>query len=290
MKAQKIEFKSAQGTPIAEVLDSVDQNWFAEEQELITGAGIAVPTHKALVRSDTNGVIGVVGNRYEPVQMSDAFAFLDALVTAHEATYQYMYLVDGGSKVIVQAKIGAGQFEVRKGDAIDSYITMINSFNGTTPFRAFFTPKRLFCLNQLVAALRKATACVSIRHTKTLMEKAEEAQKTFGLAKKYFDEFKITAKALAQKSIDAKMVDLFLAQCMGEAESTRKTNQHDAVKELVDHGLGNNGSSVWDLYNGVTEYVDHHASKDEEKRMASALVGAGYGLKARAWDSAISLL
>lgn len=292
MIAQRIQFKSKQGTPIAEVLDEVGHNWHADEQELITGAGVFVPKFKALVRSDTNHVLGVVGAKYEPTQLSTAFAFLDSVVTAHEATYDNMHLIDQGSRVIVQAKIGNGDgsFDIRKGDSIQSYITMINSFDGSTPFKVFFTPIRLFCKNQLNAALKNATTSVSIRHTKNSADKAEQAQRTLGLAHEYFAEFKKTAKMLAQKSIDAKMIDMFLAQCMGEPDSTRKSNQHEEVKQLIENGKGNNGSSVWDMYNGVTEYVDHYSSKDSDKRMASAMVGTGFNLKSRAWDAAMALI
>jgi phage/plasmid-like protein (TIGR03299 family) len=290
MMAEKVDFKIGKGMTIESLLEESGMNWFAEEQELITAGGIHVPKNKALVRSDNNHVLGVVGNRYEPVQNSTAFAFLDTLTKDEQATYQYFYNIDGGSKVIVQAKIDNGDFDVRRGDAIESYITMINSFNGTTPFKVFFTPIRLFCTNQLNAALKNATSNIVIRHTKTAEAKAEEAFAVLGKAKHYFDEFKKTAQALAQKTYDSKMVDMFLNEVMGEAESTRMTNQHEAVVDLAENGKGNNGESIWDLYNGYTEYVDHYASKDESKRLASAMVGVGFNKKAKAWDTAVSML
>jgi len=42
--------------------------------------GTAVPQRKAVVRSDTGDVLGVLGNSYIPVQNYQAFGFLDAIV------------------------------------------------------------------------------------------------------------------------------------------------------------------------------------------------------------------
>lgn len=287
METQQFRFEKA--STIEEVLETSDMNWIAEQNGLITETGVSVPSHKALTRSDNKSVLGVVGKGYEPVQNSDAFAFMDTLVDMHKAQYEYLYSIAGGSKVLVQAKVDE-TFEVRQGDAVQTYITMINSFNGTTPYKVFFTPRRLFCDNQLRAAIREATESISIRHTKNIMINAEEALKLLCQASEYFDIFKQKARALAQKSVDKRLVDAFMNDVMGEAESTRKKRQIEAVTDLFENGKGNNGSSLWDLYNGVTEWVDHHGIKNPEKRLSSALVGAGSGKKAKAWNVAMELL
>jgi len=277
------------GSSIEAVLEGSNANWIAEPQEMITAGGITVPTHKAIVRSDNQKVIGVVGKKYEPVQNSTAFAFMDTLVDEHKAKYEYLYEIEGGKKLIVQAKVD-NDFEVRKGDSISTYITMINSFDGSTPFRAYFTPIRMWCSNQLRASLKNATESVSVRHTTNVMAKAEEAFQILCTATEYFEMFKEKSRILAQKSVDAQMVDNFLKGVLGEAESTKKKNQYEEVTKSFESGMGNNGSSVWDLYNGLTEWVDHHRVKNDEKRLANSLVGSGSIMKAKAWDVAMSLV
>jgi phage/plasmid-like protein (TIGR03299 family) len=227
--------------------------------------------------------LGVVGKNYEPMQNHTAFAFLDEIVKANKAQYEYLYSVDGGAKIIVQAKID-NSFEVRKGDQVDTYITMINSFDGKMPLRAFFTSKRLFCLNQLRGALRNAFDSVSIRHTKNMNGKVEEAFKVLGMAQEYFDSFKQHAIIMAQKTLDKNMIDNMLDEVMGKTDSTRQENQRDEIKKLIDSGKGNNGSSVWDFYNGIVEFSDHFRVKDDEKRLANNLIGSGLTLKESAWD------
>ena len=46
-----------------------------------------VNNHFATIRTDTNDVLGIVGNRYSPIQNKDAFTFFDALVGQDEAIY-----------------------------------------------------------------------------------------------------------------------------------------------------------------------------------------------------------
>src|SRR5689334_622742 len=49
-------------------------------EPLQTKGGIIVPNFFATVRQDTKAVLGVVGNRYTPLQNSDAFKFIDSVV------------------------------------------------------------------------------------------------------------------------------------------------------------------------------------------------------------------
>ena len=273
---------------IVEVLETNNMNWIAEQHEMFTTAGTSIPNHKAIVRSDNNSVLGVVGKGYEPVQNHDAFAFMDILVQNHDAKYEYLYEIDGGSRLIVQAKIDS-DFTVRRGDQISSYITMINSFDGSTPFKIFYTPIRLFCTNQLGGAIAKAKNSVSIRHTKNVAQRTEEAFEILGMANDYFVAYKEQAKKLANKSLDKGLVDKFLEEVIGTPDSTRRQNQFDEIKELIESGKGNKGESLWDAYNGVTEYVDHFRIKNDEKRLASAMVGSGAGIKEKAWQVAVKM-
>ena len=74
---------------IEDVLDATNCNWEAEQHPLITGGGVNVSSHKALVKNTEQSILGIVGNNYQPVQNSTAFAFMDSLVQKHEAEYEY---------------------------------------------------------------------------------------------------------------------------------------------------------------------------------------------------------
>jgi len=61
------------------------------------------------------------------------------------------------------------------------------------------------------------------------------------------------------------------------------------VKNLFTHGQGNGQNTVWDLYNGYTEWVDHYRQSDDDKRLVSSTIGTGVGLKEKAFKVASML-
>ena len=56
-----------------------------------------------------------------------------------------------------------------------------------------------------------------------------------------------------------------------------------AVERLFAEGRGNAGETRWDMFNAVTEWVDHERGSDRS-RLASAWFGSGGNVKRRAWD------
>ena len=164
---QELTFSTAE-----EALNHFNMGWIAEQHQLLTQSGIVVDTHKAIVRNDTNKVIGVVGKDYVPIQNSDAFGMFDVLIKKYNAKWTNVQSINNGSSIYLQIKIGTG--EVRKGDIVENRITIFNAFNGTSSFKIFSTPYRLVCLNGMKAAVRSAEVKAHIRHTKNAMYRYED--------------------------------------------------------------------------------------------------------------------
>lgn len=64
----------------AEAIEAAGLDYRAELVPLRTDEGISVPERKAVIRSDTRKVLGVVGNGYVPIQNAERFSFVDAVV------------------------------------------------------------------------------------------------------------------------------------------------------------------------------------------------------------------
>lgn len=274
MRAVMIDLKGAKTA--AEALDNPDLGWEAEPVGLITESGISVPDHRAIIRSDTKQVIGVVGSRYTPLQMSFAFNWFDSACAQHNARYDKAYVIDGGHKVILEASLN-GPIEIRKGDEIIRKIQLINTFDGTYPFTAVFTEWRKICKNGLWG-WAKNNKC-KVHHTKNGEVNAGEALRILAAGTAYFEKFEQQCKVLAQKVLDKKMVDSFLDQCFGKVEEgkkigTRQQNLRDKVVECYEAGLGTGKGTAWDLYNGYIEWIDHFRSADAETRLANSVLGA----------------
>jgi len=262
---------------------------FAVEQTPIMGCnGMDIKSHKLLFRSDDNQPLGVVGSGYVPIQNSHAFSFMDVLAEKHGATYEYGAVIKGGRRILIQARLG-NPFDVRPGDKVEQFVTLVNSHDGSTSLRAFFTPIRLFCMNQLSIALAKATSAINLRHTANIEFRIRDALQVFNLSGEYFAVFKQKAAYLSQKIVDTAMVNRFLDEVMKDTGSTKNENQRQDVVRLFENGKGNGRGTAWDLWNGMTEFIDHERGSNPDKRLESSMFGQGSHLKQASFEAAMEL-
>jgi len=272
MKAVSYDLKGVKTA--AEALDSAELNWEAQPVNLLTESGIAVPDHRAIVRSDNNGVIGVVGSRYLPIQNSFGFSFFDTVCDQYNAKYDRAYVVDGGHKVILEATVN-GAITIRKGDDVFKKIRLINTFDGSSPFMAQFSIWRQICKNGLMG-WAKENKC-KVHHTKNAECRAAEALRIMSTSVEYFKKFEIQLKQLANKIIDRKQIDQFIKQCMNpkkDAVSTRLKNDIAEVEKLFEAGAGTGQGTGYDIFNSYVEWIDHYRSADAETRLANAIIGS----------------
>lgn len=267
-----------------EALEQMGGLFTVSPREIMTVDGIEIPEQYANVRDDNREVFGVVGSRYTIIQNTEAFALMDVIAEKFDSEYQYGYNIRGGRKMILQAEIG-DRWEAKPGDEVANYLTMIHSFDGSTPLSIYFTPRRMICQNQLRASLREAINKVSIRHTASCEARMQEAVNVFMRSTEYFGAFAERSKVFAQKMMDSRMVETFLEEVI-KGDSTRAKNQREVVEGLYQSGKGNVGQSMWDAYNAVTEYVDHFqfAKKDEDRQYEAALDEAQNDIKIKAWN------
>jgi hypothetical protein len=107
--------------------------------------------------------------------------------------------------------------------------------------------------------------------------------------------------SLAEQQVTHSYVEGFVNALMPATKdevSTRTENRRNQITNLFQNGRGNNGETKWDLFNAVTEYVDHHsvgrvtetrldrsealADIESEARFERAILGSGATLKQKA--------
>ena len=282
----------------AEAMEAAGLCWPVEDREMLTSTGKEISTHKAIVRGDTGDVLGVVGKGYKAIQNSTAFSFFDAARQSFGAEYTSAESLFGGKRIVLTAKL-PGVMEPKLGDIVERTIQLMNSHDGTSSLFCSFMGKRLVCMNGMTRSVKEAY--VYLRHTSKVESRAKEAFRALNISAQFFAEFEIQCKYLTQKIVDKQMVSRFLDEVIGSpyttdestkevVESVRIQNKRDNVVEKFEHGLGNSGKTAWDLYNGLTEYVDHGTNlTNEDKRTNSALFGSGADIKSKAFDVALAL-
>lgn len=284
-------------------LNQIGSNWTTHLTTLRAdapdGSEVIVPDNFGVLRSDSNSVLGVVGNRYTTIQNSEAFEFMDALLPLG-AVITGGGEFTGGRKVFLQAHLGDLKIQNKhftdgEFDMVRKYLLVVNSHDGSSPLRAFATNIRVVCQNTLMAALRNQDNGVNIRHTVNAKSRMAEAVRVWSMQEKYNADFGNVMQTFANTDMSESQMRAFIEELMPQKAdakvSTRGDNTRQEVVNLFSEGKGNSGKTVWDAWNAVTEYVDHHrgtrllASADaSEVRKMSSLFGSGHNLRQEAMD------
>ena len=272
--------------------------------DLATDSGIAVPSKKAVLRTDTNDVLGVVGNNYAPVQNRQAFAFLDAIVADGSLRYHTCGALRKGEKIWLLAKL-PGQIRVRFSDDIsEKYLLLHNSHDGSSALRVFYTAIRVVCANTLSMADREGRGeGIAIRHQGDLTSRIRQARDVLGLAHRHFDDLEGQFDLMARHYPSHGEVSAFFKALYPDPEEgnpARAQNVRDELFRLFEAGKGQDipeiRSTTYAALNAVTEYVDHHrparARSEFDRaanRLESAWFGSGNRLKQQAFQLALEM-
>jgi len=287
-----------------ETIEAAGLNFDVKLSDMATTDGIAVPARKAVVRTDNNEVLGVVGNSYIPVQNRQAFGFLDAIAADGGIRYHTAGALRRGERIWLLGKL-PGQIRVRGSeDLTEKFLLLSNSHDGSSALRVFFTPIRVVCSNTLAMADRSGNGeGIAIRHQGNLPAKVREAQEVLGLARRYYDDLEIRLDFMAGHQPTAIQLGRYFEALYPDptdGSSTRARNVRDTLYNLFERGKGQEipaiRHSAWAAFNAVTEFIDHHRSSrgrtDHERgsnRLDSAWFGSGNKLKQHAFRLALDM-
>ena len=258
------------GTMVAEAPTSEDAlrlaglDWQVEQRPVFTDDGMKIPGYKANVRDSDKKVLGIVGDRYQVVQNTEAFAFTDALVGETEngvVTYETAGSLRGGKTIWLLAKMPTQKI---LGDDIEPYLCFTNSHDGSGALRVCMSPIRVVCQNTLNLALSSATRQWNTRHTGDLRYKLEEAKECLGLANTYMAGLDQFAETLADKKLYREQLDEILAEMypVNEKDSEIKKRNVERLKKefmIAYHmpDLVQFRDTAWGAVNAIADAVGH---------------------------------
>jgi phage/plasmid-like protein (TIGR03299 family) len=280
-----------------EALEKANLGFTVEKRPLFTtwrDSHIEVPNNFANVRTDTEKVLGVVGKGYTIVQNVEAFDFFDSIIGEGVAAYETAGALGDGERVWISAKMPK-DIIVKGIDVINQYLLLSLSHDGSSTVQCDFTPVRVVCQNTLSQALSSMQCRISLRHTKTVQEKLAQAHKLLGLVAKQTEAASIEYNKLANTDVKSEVnVTSYLDLVFGKIEDSdtkKRFNIREDVKRLFVAGKGNDGKSLWSLYNAVTEYTDHERTVKENTNIAEAAIfGSAVGIKAKAYTAALQTM
>ena len=267
-------------------------NWEVEKQRLYTSPdGInsqEVDTNKAIVRVSDQKVLGIVGNRYHPIQNLESFEFMDSLVESGQMKYHTAGSLRGGQQVWLLGKIS--DTEIVPGDKIDHYLFLHNTHDGSSSLRVLFTTTRVVCANTAQIALQKGqNQGLRVMHTKNIKHKIEQAKHILEIGQIEVNNFNTWAKKAVNTQLSAnKWLDIVnniipmppLDKRTKQIETARQ-NIRNEITHLYYEGAGQDiqgvAGTAWAGYNAVVEYANFYkkarGTNQQEKRFIGSLFG-----------------
>jgi phage/plasmid-like protein (TIGR03299 family) len=237
--------------------------------------------------AEQKDVLGVVGERYVPLQNEDLFDFGDLMLDGG-GRWETAGSIKGGRVVFGSLALERETVLDKNGvaDKVNTYLLINTSHDGSVAIQASITPVRVVCANTLNLALGQrgrggsVKQSFKIRHTQTASGKVQQAREALGLANAYIDEFDKMAQAMITTEITKAQFDKIVELAYPAPEkdskgSFKKYNDKVDLLNAIYVGDYNNtiSGTAWGAFNALTERLDWYRSArggSNESILASA--------------------
>lgn len=258
-------------------LERADLNWGldihpAENIDVTTEEGktfaTSIPGMRLVMRDDDHTVLGVVGNRYEPVDNRSVFSLAEHFLN-QGATFQEGGSLDHGRRCFMRFGLPDTTVELAGGQDLVTFGVVIKaSHDGTGNVTAALEGTRLVCLNGMTASVPGLPHVFTVRHTANVQTRMSEAEVILSGAARYARGFAAAAQHMLDTPMSKDEFKAYLDRLYPrpDAEAKRATTLWEnrratllnlfAFAETNEIGRG----TAWAGYNALTEFLDWEAA------------------------------
>lgn len=248
---------------------------------------------KALFRSDNGACLGIHTPLFEFAQPCETLEKFETMREFVGAEWRSASAFKGGRQLMVGLRLDLEITAPKRGDKVGFELLGFDYFDGSGRFTARLNALTLACTNGAIGASN--LAATSIKHVgQSFIEKNDEWLKKFetnlaleiGQTKEIV--FSLDSTPMSRSEVVAFAEKLFPQR--GEKLSVQTENARQAIVSGFSRGTGNVGSTRWDAFNAVTEWLDWQSTfretefSREENRMESLFSGNGARTRARALE------
>lgn len=214
-------------------------------QPIYTQKQTQCPNHRAVVRTDTGRVLGVVGSKYNLVKNTDLLNQLEESLPVAVGNRQ-INLADNGAIMFVNyTSPKIDNVEVRKGDIVRFGIQVFNSYNGKLAVGMRLQAYRLACENGMTVP--RSVSTLHIRHVHGVTSHITGARETFNKRVEEFVKYKNVWKKWGTIKAEPVLVEKFSKQYLGAKSREVVRNKYEADQD----------DTVWGFFNAVTWFGTH---------------------------------
>lgn len=264
--------------------------------QVITPDGVTTVdyTHSGVVRMDTLAPLGVVGERYTPIQNADAFAPLQFLKDeGFIEQFEQAGVTGNGQRAFIIARLGK---DISLTDEHHARVLFTTSHDGSGAYSVRAIAERLFCKNQIPRLTRLGKGIASIRHTHSATQRVAQVKHAVMAEMNWFDEYAEGYERMLNTPVDTARTSAYVNQVAPLPPKDKATQrqmtaavkrQRDLMGRINGAFNANIAGTVASLFQGAVEYSDYDARGNNAERI---LMERDLKFKQRAWETALALV
>ena len=238
-------------------------DWNVNPTVIYDANGKEISGYKANMRDSDQSILGIVSDRYQIVQNSEAFEFTDSLLD-EGVVYETAGSLRDGKQIWLLACMPSTTI---LGDDVDPYLCFTNTFDGSGAIKVCMTPVRVVCNNTLNLALETTKRSWSTRHIGDLAGKLHQAKETLGLAQEYMKKLDEDADRLANTKLsDAEIESIvsfifpidYIKDTKRKIENTNKM-RNDFMTCYMMPDIAQYRNTAYGLVNAASDMAGHMA-------------------------------
>lgn len=255
---------------ISEAIELADLDWGlnllpADHLTVMSDEGVtstSFPGMRLVTRDDSSLTLGIVGNRYNPLQNDEVFALGEHFL-ARGARPAEAGQLDGGRRVFMDFSIPDGRVTIGQGDLVKFSLSIRANHDGRGDVTAALIGQRLVCSNGMTALIPGLPHTFSVRHTRHAAGRMIEAEDILDGAVRYAKEFTAIAQEMLDTTFSETEFRAYVNALYPEPDKDSRAHslwrtRHEALLSLFrlapTNELGR--GTAWSAYNALTEYLD----------------------------------
>jgi len=292
---------------VTEMIKAAGLDWGVEKRPA-RGASInkeGIASRYEIVRLPRNDetdeiLLGVVSERYEPLQNHEAFDFFDPVVGENKSCFETAGSLGQGERIWALAKM-PDVMTIVPGDECKKYLLLSNRHDGKGSVIVKFTLVRVVCENTLMLAMKDGQKAYHVRHSKIMTVRLNEVAEILSAAKEIYEHSEMLFKQMAEKHLKSDQfinyLDIVFPRTKDQKKSNKTPKRLNYIQEIFESSptiqMKGVKGTLWGAYNAITQFEDYKTlNKDEEKdeRLNRTWFGAGANTKLKALIAAQQII
>ena len=286
--------------PAREAFETADALFTVEKRELVYPYEYEQPIGLdwqksgtfAVVRTDTQALLGVVSKQYEIVQNDSLLRMAEFI--REEVDMDAVIVLSDGAKVCFTATLRGAQTDIVPGDTVKRRIVGYLGHDGKTGCGAKFTNIRVVCQNTLTAAMRDSGAKSSITHKNGANQQFDSLIESIDVARQDFVTECDVMREFANRDMGTREFNEFVDEVYN-IEEGQVFRKREALNRAFHSGYGAvyAGRTIWNGFNAITQVETSTKGTTAAKgraQFARGTFGAGAQISKRAFSVARDLI